>query len=403
MPKANNKIESGNEKAPVKLGLEKILDDQSSLLKNLKVGLICNQATVDHKFEHAADLFFAHPDIQLAALFGPQHGIRGDLQDNMIETAHSVDKRTGLPVFSLYSETREPNEKMLEGLDALVFDLQDVGTRVYTFIYTMANAMRACAEFGRKMFVLDRPNPIGGVDIEGGLLEKGHESFVGQFPIPMRHGLTVGELALLLNQEYKIGCHLTVVQMDGWQRNYFYDETDCPWVMPSPNMPTVDTSVVFPGTVFLEGTQVSEGRGTTRPFEIIGAPFIDENELAEALKSLELEGAIFRPTKFLPTFQKHQGETCGGVFIHVIDRKIFQPVITGFAIVSLIYNLYKEDFKWKNPPYEYEFDRNPFDVIAGTMKTREFIEKNEDIKTVKQYWRENVKEFEKVRTEYFLY
>lgn len=403
MPKANNRIPFGNEKAPVRLGLEKILDDKPSLLKNLKVGLICNQATVDHKFEHAADLFFAHPDIHLAALFGPQHGIRGDLQDNMIETAHSVDEKTGLPVYSLYSETREPNERMLEGLDALVFDLQDVGTRVYTFIYTMANAMRACAKFGRKMFVLDRPNPIGGVDIEGDLLEKGHESFVGQFPIPMRHGLTAGELARLFNREFGIGCDLTVIEMDGWQRNYFYDETDCPWVMPSPNMPTVDTTVVFPGTVFLEGTQISEGRGTTRPFEIVGAPFIDENELVEALKSLELEGVIFRPTKFLPTFQKHQGETCGGVFIHITDRKIFQPVITGFALVSLIYNLYKEDFEWKKPPYEYEFDRNPFDVIAGTMKTRGFIERNEDIKTVKQYWRENVKEFEKVRPEYFLY
>ena len=391
------------QKAPVKLGLEEVLNRRTSLFKNLRVGLICNQASVNHKFEHAADLFFEHPDINLAALFGPQHGIRGDVQDNMIETAHSVDKKTKLPVYSLYSETREPNEEMLQDLDALVFDLQDVGTRVYTFIYTMAYAMRACAKFGKKMIVLDRPNPIGGLNVEGDVLEKGHESFVGQFSIPMRHGLTVAELALLFNKEYGINCDLTVVKMDGWQRGYFYDETDCPWVMPSPNMPTVETTVVFPGTVFFEGTQISEGRGTTRPFEIIGAPFIDENELAESLKLLELNGVIFRPTKFLPTFQKHHRETCGGIFIHVVDREVFQPVITGFALVSLIYNLYKEDFKWKNPPYEYEFDRNPFDVIAGTLKTREFIEKNEDIKTVKQYWRENVKEFEDIRNKYLLY
>lgn len=391
------------QKASVKLGLEKILDEQISSLKNLRVGLICNQASVNHKFEHAADLFFEHADINLTALFGPQHGIRGDVQDNMIETAHSVDKKTNLPVYSLYSETREPNEEMLSGVDALVFDLQDVGTRVYTFIYTMANAMRACAKFGKKMFVLDRPNPIGGLSVEGDLLEKGHESFVGQFPIPMRHGLTVGELALLFNGEFGINCDLTVIEMDNWQRAYFYDETDCPWVMPSPNMPTVDTAVVFPGTVFFEGTQVSEGRGTTRPFEIVGAPFIDENDLADALKSLELDGVIFRPTKFLPTFQKYQGETCGGIFIHVIDRRNFQPVITGFALVSLIYKLYKEDFKWKNPPYEYVFDRNPFDVIAGTLKTRQFIENNEDIKTVKHFWQESVKEFEIARKKYFLY
>ena len=403
MPQANNKIVVRQKKAPVKLGLEKILDEQTSFLKNLRVGLICNQASVNHKYEHAADLFFEHPDINLGALFGPQHGIRGDVQDNMIETGHSFDKRTKLPVYSLYSESREPSAEMLKNLDALVFDLQDVGTRVYTFIYTMANAMRACAKFGKKMFVLDRPNPIGGLEVEGDLLERGHESFVGQFPIPMRHGLTVAELALLFNKEFGINCDLTVLKMDGWQRSYFYDETDCPWVMPSPNIPTVETTVVFPATVFLEGTQISEGRGTTRPFEIVGAPFIDGNELADALKSLELEGAIFRPTKFLPTFQKHQGETCGGIFIHVVDRDIFQPVITGYALINLVYNLYKDNFRWKNPPYEYEFDRNPFDVIAGTLKTREFIEKNEDIKTVKQFWRESVKEFEGIRKQYLLY
>lgn len=403
MLKANNKFVIKQQKASVRLGLEKILNEQISLLKNFRVGLICNQASVNHKYEHAADLFFEHPDINLAALFGPQHGIRGDVQDNMIETAHSIDKKTKLPVYSLYSETREPDKEMLKDLDALVFDLQDVGTRVYTFIYTMANAMRACAKSGKKMFVLDRPNPINGLNIEGDSLEKGQESFVGQFSIPMRHGLTVAELALMFNREFGINCDLTVIEMDGWQRSYFHDETDCPWVIPSPNMPTLETTVVFPGTVFFEGTQVSEGRGTTRPFEIIGAPYIVENELTDVLRSLELEGVIFRPTKFLPTFQKHQGETCGGVFIHVIDRDSFQPVITGFALVSVIYNLYKESFEWKNPPYEYVFDRNPFDVIAGTLKTRQFIENNEDIKTVKHYWQENVKEFEISRKKYLLY
>jgi uncharacterized protein YbbC (DUF1343 family) len=259
----------------LKLGIERILDDPTTFLGGGRVGLICNQATVNHGFRHGADLFFEHPEIQLTALFGPQHGIRGDLQDNMIETAHSFDAKTGLPIFSLYSETREPTESMLSGIDTLVFDLQDVGCRVYTFIYTMANAMKACARDGKRFVVADRPNPINGIEIEGNLLEPGHESFVGFFPIPMRHGMTVGELARMFNEEFGIGCDLTVVEMEGWQRELYADETDTPWVMPSPNMPTVDTAVVFPGTVYFEGTAMSEGRGTTRPFEIIGASFVD--------------------------------------------------------------------------------------------------------------------------------
>ncbi len=258
----------------VKLGLENILSDRLDVLKNLRVGLICNQASVNRQFQHAADLFSENEGINLVKLFGPQHGIRGDVQDNMIETSHTIDQTTGLPIYSLYSETREPTEEMLSGLDALVFDLQDVGGRVYTFIYTMANSMIACAKYGKKMFVLDRPNPIGGVVVEGNSLEKGHESFVGQYPIPMRHGLTVGELAKFFNREFEINCELEVITMNGWERTDFYDETDAPWVMPSPNIPTVDTTVVFPATVFFEGTQVSEGRGTTRPFEIVGAPYI---------------------------------------------------------------------------------------------------------------------------------
>ncbi|HEX8737473.1 MAG TPA: DUF1343 domain-containing protein, partial [Pyrinomonadaceae bacterium] len=267
----------------VKLGLEKVLDEQIGLLKNQRIGLICNQASVNHQFRHAADLFFENADINLTTLFGPQHGIRGDVQDNMIETSHTIDRQTGLPVYSLYSETREPTAEMLANVDTVVFDLQDVGCRVYTFVYTMANAMRACAKLGKKMIVLDRPNPINGIEVEGNLLEKGHESFVGMFPIPMRHGLTSGELAKLFNAEFSINCELEVVTMDEWSREDFYDETDAPWVMPSPNMPTVDTAVVFPATVYFEGTQVSEGRGTTRPFEIVGAPYINSNNYAETL------------------------------------------------------------------------------------------------------------------------
>ena len=387
----------------VKLGLEKILSEQFDVLKNLRVGLICNQASVNHKFQHAADLFQDHTQINLVKLFGPQHGIRGDVQDNMIETSHSIDPATGLPIYSLYSETREPTDEMLSGLDALVFDLQDVGCRVYTFIYTMANSMIACAKFGKKMFVLDRPNPIGGIAVEGSILEKGHESFVGQYPIPMRHGLTVGELAKLFNVEFDINCELEVISMDGWERTAFYDETDAPWVMPSPNIPSVDTTVVFPATVFFEGTQVTEGRGTTRPFEIIGAPYIDAKQYADALESQKLSGVVFRPINFLPTFQKHMGKTCGGVFVHILDREEFEPVITGLAMVKMIFDLYPSEFKWKNPPYEYVFDRNPFDVIAGTEKTRNRIEQGSSVKDIKLSWQKDVEDFKKLSEQYFLY
>ena len=388
---------------PVKLGLEKILDERLDVLKNIRVGLICNQASVNHQFQHAADLFHENEDINLVKLFGPQHGIRGDVQDNMIETSHSIDQTTGLPIYSLYSETREPTEEMLSGLDALVFDLQDVGGRVYTFIYTMANSMIACAKYGKKMFVLDRPNPIGGVVVEGNSLEKGHESFVGQYPIPMRHGLTVGELAKFFNREFEINCELEVITMNGWERTNFYDETDAPWVMPSPNIPTVDTTVVFPATVFFEGTQVSEGRGTTRPFEIVGAPYIDAQQYADALKSLELAGAVFRPINFLPTFQKHMNQTCGGVFLHILDREIFEPVITGLAMVKTVVDLYPNEFKWKNPPYEYVYDRNPFDVIAGTEKIRNMIENGSSVKDIKLSWQKDVEDLENLREQYFLY
>lgn len=388
---------------PVKLGLEKLLSQDISTLRNLRVGLICNQASVNHKFQHAADLVFKNPVINLTTLFGPQHGIRGDVQDNMVETSHGIDERTGLPIFSLYSDTRQPTEEMMSGVDTLVFDLQDVGCRVYTFIYTMANAMKVCARLGKKFVVCDRPNPINGIDVEGNLLEAGHESFVGQYPIPMRHGMTVGELANLFNVEFKINCELEIIKMDGWERELYLDETNSPWVMPSPNMPTVETSVVFPGTVYFEGTQISEGRGTTRPFEMIGAPFIKANELKEAVELLDLPGVILRETKFLPTFQKYANQVCKGVFLQITDRNSFKPVISGLALIKTIFDLYPDKFKWKEPPYEYVFDRNPFDVIAGTKKIRESFEQGKAISEIESSWLSQELEFRQLREKYLLY
>ena len=390
-------------KKQVKNGVEKLLEDQVSILKGKRVGLICNQASVDHGFRHVADLFHESENINLTTLFGPQHGIRGDVQDNMVETSHSIDTKTGLPIYSLYSETREPTGEMLDEVDVLVYDLQDIGGRVYTFIYTMANSMLACAKYDKKMIVCDRPNPINGIDVEGNLLEAGHESFVGMYPIPMRHGMTVGELALLFNKKFGIGCDLEVITVDGWERRDYLDETDSPWVIPSPNMPTVEAAVVFPGTVYFEGTGVSEGRGTTRPFEFVGAPYINAEHYAETLSSFKLNGVVFRPTNFLPTFQKHMNQSCGGVFLHVTDRREFKPVITGIAMVKAAFDMYPEEFSWKSPPYEYVFDRNPFDVIAGTTRIRESFENEASIEDIRLSWQEDEKDFEETRKGFLLY
>jgi len=388
---------------PIKLGIERLLDDQIDLLKGARVGLVCNQASVNHDFHHAADLFHQHPQINLTTLFGPQHGIRGDVQDNMIETGHAADRSTGLPIYSLYSETREPSEDMLREVDVIVVDLQDVGTRIYTFVYTLANCMRAAKRLNKKVIACDRPNPINGIQLEGAVLDPAFASFVGQFPIATRHGMTFCELGRLFNEAFGIGCELECVTMDGWSRALWYDETDGPWVLPSPNMPTLDAATVFPGTVHLEGTQMSEGRGTTRPFELVGAPYIDADRFAETLNGRNLPGVYFRSCVFLPTFQKHGGEACGGVQIHVTNRETFQPALSGIAIVKTAFDMYGDGFKWKNPPYEYEYDKNPFDVIAGTSKVREAIERGDSLERIKESWQAPLADFAKLRGDFLLY
>lgn len=385
------------------LGIERLCESRLDLIEGARVGLVCNQASVDHELRHSADLLRSTEGVKLTALFGPQHGIRGDVQDNMVETAHASDRETGLPVYSLYSETREPTERMLEGLDVLVCDLQDVGCRIYTFVYTIANCMRAAKKFGKRVVVCDRPNPLGGVEFEGNVLEPEFASFVGQFPVPTRHGMTVGELSRMFNEHWGIGCELEVVALEGWSRELWFEETDAPWVIPSPNMPTPETTKVFPGTVHLEGTQVSEGRGTTRPFELVGAPYVEAFELARRLESFGLPGVKFRPTGFMPTFQKHAGEACGGVQIHVVEREEFKPVITGVAVVKSLYDLYGGEFRWKEPPYEYVYDKNPFDVISGTDALRKAIQRGDTLETIRDSWKEGLLTFEAARADYLLY
>jgi len=385
----------------VRLGSDLLL--ASSRLKGARVGIVCNHASLDRGFLHIVDRLAAAPDVTLAAIFGPQHGFRSDVQDNMIETPHADDPARRVPVYSLYSETREPTAAMLAGLDFLVIDLQDIGARIYTYIYTMANCLRAGAKHGVPVIVCDRPNPIGGVEVEGALLVEGFKSFVGQFPIPMRHGMTIGELARLFNEHFAIGASLEVVKMDGWQRDMYADATDLPWVMPSPNMPTLDTAIAYPGTVLFEGILISEGRGTTRPFELIGAPWIEAESFARQMNTLTLPGAYFRPAVFEPTFQKHAKQTCGGCQIHVTDRQQFQPVFVGVALIAMFHQVDPARFAWRQPPYEYEHDKMPIDILAGSDMLRRQIEAGTSAREIAASWKQDEESFRGLRAPFLLY
>ena len=385
----------------VRLGIDRLL--ASDTLRGLRVGVVANPASISATFEHVADRLFARPEVTVEALFGPQHGFHADLQDNMIETPHGRDTRRRVPVYSLYSETREPTSAMLAGLDALVIDLQDVGTRVYTFIYTMANCLRAAARCGVRAIVCDRPNPIGGVAVEGPMLEQGYESFVGLFPIPMRHGMTIGELARLFNVRFGIGAALEVVSMEGWSREMYWDDTGLPWIIPSPNMPTLDTAIVYPGAVLFEGTQLSEGRGTTRPFEVMGAPWLDPERLAAALNAYRLPGAWYRPVTFEPTFHKHARQTCGGCQIHVTDRATFRPVLASVAWLRECHAAAPQKFAWRQPPYEYEYEKMPIDILAGSSALRRGVEAGEDPREMAASWDAGVREFQRIRSDVLLY
>jgi uncharacterized protein YbbC (DUF1343 family) len=336
-------------------------------LRGAKIGALLHPASVSSKLEHASkvlerlngDLF------KLRAFFGPQHGFLGQTQDNMIEWKSYRHPALDIPVYSLYGEHRQPTGEMLADLDALLVDLQDVGARYYTFVWTLYLSLRACEKRDVHVVVLDRPNPINGITTEGPPIEKGYESFVGLHPIPIRHGKTIGELATQFRDEAFPKCRLTVLPMKNWERAMWFDQTGLPWVMPSPNMPAVETATVYPGMCLLEGTNISEGRGTTRPFEIFGAPFVDAESLCQELNGLNLPGVFFRENYFQPTFNKFAGELCGGAQIHVLDRNVYRSFQTGVEIVRCIRRLYPEKFAWKQPPYEYEQEKLPIQILLG--------------------------------------
>jgi uncharacterized protein YbbC (DUF1343 family) len=394
---------SSTERQIVVPGIDRLLTTDRKLIAGKRVGVVCNPASVDASFAHTADRLVQDHDVDLVAIFGPQHGFRSDVQDNMIETPHARDARRRVPIYSLYSDTREPTSEMLRDVDVLVVDLQDVGTRVYTYVYTMANCMRAASRHGVHVVVCDRPNPIGGEDVEGSLLDPAYTSFVGQFPIPLRHGLTVGELARLFNDEFGIGAAVDVIRLDGWMRRMYFDETGLPWIIPSPNLPTLDSAIVYPGAVLFEGTKLSEGRGTTRPFELVGAPWIDGERLADAMNARGLPGVHFRPVFFEPTFHKHARQTCGGCQIHVVDRRAFRPVRTTVELIAEFRREDPERFGWREPPYEYEHEKQPIDVLYGSPRLRTTVESGTGVEALVAGWSRDEDAFRRTREKYLLY
>jgi uncharacterized protein YbbC (DUF1343 family) len=379
--------------ATIVTGLERFIDAAPGWVSGTKIGLLCNSASVDRTFTHARKLIAKRFPGRLHALFSPQHGFFSEKQDNMIESDHAVDPVLNIPIYSLYGETRIPTEEMLEGIDVLLVDLQDVGTRVYTFAATVSYCLEAAKRCRKKVLILDRPNPIDGKTVEGNLLAPDCASFVGRFPIPMRHGLTLGELMSLINSSFGIDCELDVVTMAGWKRTMLYSDTGLPWLPPSPNLPTPASAMVYPGQVIWEGTNVSEGRGTTQPFEVFGAPYIETDAVIRNLKTEDTEGVILRPVAFEPTSNKWSSVCCRGFQIHVTAPRRYSPYSLTLRLLRTIYNLYSGQFQWKKPPYEYEYERLPIDLILGDRRIREGIECDVPVEQIESLWQAPLAEY----------
>lgn len=378
-------------------GLQSLLDQPFRFLGG-RVGLITNHSAVTSDLTHILDALLA-AGVEIRGVFGPEHGVRGELNAGQAVPA-GVDSRTGIPVYSLYGQTRKPTAQMLSDVDVILFDIQDVGARFYTYVQTMAYAMQAASEQGLPFVVLDRPNPIGGEIVEGPILDPQFSSFMGAHPIPIRYGMTMGELATYLNQEHRINADLTVVKLEGWQRDMWYEETGLPWVPPSPAMPTVDTAAVYPGFCLFEGTNVSEGRGTTKPFEVIGAPWIDGDKLAKELNAVGLIGAGFRPLQFVPAFSKYSEEMCCGIQVHVLDRRSFRPFAAAITAIDIIHQLWPDEFEFLPPP---ESGRFHFDLLVGTDKVRQDLLSGRPAPAIVGDWQHRLSDFLSVRSRYLMY
>ncbi len=387
----------------VQTGLEQLIAEPQRWIGDERIGLLCNPASVDRQVTHARTLLHQAFPRKLKALYSPQHGFFAEKQDNMIESQDMLDPELQIPVFSLYGQSRVPSERMFAPIDVLLVDLQDVGTRVYTFIYTLSYCLEAAVKYNVRVMVLDRPNPINGIDVEGNPLASDCKSFVGRFPIPMRHGLTIGELAVLFNDHFHIGCDLEVIPMNGWKRSMLFTETGLPWIAPSPNLPTPMSTMVYPGQVLWEGTNVSEGRGTTQPFELFGAPYIDVAKITTELEATEIPGVLLRPVVFEPTSNKWRETPCNGFQIHVMNPLRYRPYKTTLHLLKTIIAAHHEDFKWKQPPYEYEYERLPIDLIIGNRSIRERLENLEPINSIEASWQDELDQFKKISRKFHIY
>ena len=389
-------------KNKVTTGLEELIAHTPKYLQGKRLGLLSNPASVDYHFNHASAIINHLFPGQLKALFSPQHGFYAEKQDNMIESSHFMESELNVPVYSLYNDTRIPTTKMFDQIDVLLVDIQDVGTRVYTFIYTISFCLELAAKLKKQVVILDRPNPIGGTQIEGNILSKDYTSFVGRFPIPMRHGLTIGEIAQFFNQEFHIECDLTVIPMTGWKRQMYWQDTGLFWIAPSPNLPTPQSCMVYPGQVIFEGTNISEGRGTTLPFELFGAPFLDIKTIKSQADEL-IKGAFLRPVNFEPTSGKWKGNVCKGFQIHITSKQEFKPYFSSLILMQLIIKHHTNDFKFKEPPYEYEFKRMPIDLILGSKTLRKKLTSLENLIPLSNQWQKELKNFKSLSGKYHLY
>ena len=388
---------------PVQTGIETLLAAPPPMLRGKRLGLLANAASVAKGFQPTHILIQTHFPGQLRALFSPQHGFFAEKQDNMVPSEDWTHPLLKVPVFSLYGQRTAPTDTMLEQIDTLIVDLQDVGTRVYTFIYTMALCLQAAGSHGTQVVVLDRPNPLGGNHVEGNCLRPELTSFVGMYPIPMRHGLTIGELALLFVGRFGIACDVTVVPMSGWRRDMLFHDTGLTWIAPSPNLPTSTSALVYPGQVLWEGTNVSEGRGTTQPFEVFGAPFVGTADLQNYLHSQNLAGIHLRPLVFEPTSNKWTGRLCHGFQLHILDPARYRPYMTTLTILQAVVSLYPDRFQWKPPPYEYELEKMPFDMITGDRAIRQAMVDAVPVQDLEKTWQDDLEDFKDMRKAYLLY
>jgi len=384
----------------VKLGNEVLLEENIALIKGKRVGLVTNQTGLTGGLSSLADVLLSHSEVNLVALFGPEHGYRGDAQAG-IEVESYIDKKTNLPVYSLYGDTKSPTSAMLKDVEIILFDIQDIGVRYFTYIYTMAYLLESVGKVGLPFVVLDRPNPLGGIKVEGNIVEEDFKSFVGNYALPIRHGMTMGELATYFNEEFRMGVDLKVIKMKNWQRGIYYDETSLIWVPPAPNILTLDTAFIYPGTCLIEGTNISEARGTVKPFEMIGAPWIDGIELSRELNSRKLPGVLFRPVYFSPLMSKYEDKKCEGVQFHTTDREAFLPVLSGLTLLEVIIELYPGSFEWREPSSsEHHFF---FDLLCGTDKIRKGLMKGGKAEDIVKSWKDELLNFKGKRERYLLY